>query len=70
MDWDNIAVILIFIIHAVWVIGACYGGFMVVKNRPWTWQDKLIAGPIFWFAWGLGVGFRRFVEWRRSKRTQ
>jgi len=72
MDWNNIAVILGIIIFIKWIIGGVYGGWLMHKTSPltWNWQTALVVGPIFWLGWGIGTGLRRFVEWRRNKHTQ
>jgi len=71
MDWNNFAVILIWLWIARWTLGVGYGLYLIRKqelNR--IWQDNVICGPIFWIGWFSGYGARRLVKWRRNRRTQ
>ena len=72
MDWNNVISILLILLLIKWFVGGVYGAWRMQKTSPltWDWQTDLIVGPIFWIGWGIGTGLRRFVEWRRKKRTQ
>jgi len=54
MDWDNFVIILLWMWVARWVLGAGYGAYLLQKNRPFTWQTSLIAGPVFWIGYCVG----------------
>ena len=70
MDWNNLAVILIWLWIARWTLGVGYGLYLVSEQKGWIWQDKLLCGPLFWIGWFLGRGVRRLVRWRKNLRTQ
>jgi hypothetical protein len=56
MDWNNIVVILLYVIIAKWILGAGYGIYLLHKRIPFTWQATFIVGPAFWIGYGAGRG--------------
>lgn len=71
MDWNNVAVILIWLWLSRCVLGVGYGFYLIHKKELHAdWKADILCGPIFWIGWAIGTGIRRLVEWRRSRRTR
>ena len=71
MDWNNVAIILIWIWITRWILGAGYGLYLLNKSGEINdWRDTTLVGPLFWIGWLVGTSIRRLIRWQRSKRTQ
>jgi len=70
MDFDNIIVILLWLITAKWTVGAGYGIYLLRNNPgPWDWKDTWMVGPLFWAGYGLGRGVKWCMTRIRSARS-
>lgn len=73
MDWDNIVVIILWLVMAKWTIGVAYGIYLITKvndnTSQWDWKDVYIVGPIFWVGWGLGRGIKWLSHTLKARRS-